>query len=90
MTPMIPTNSSELSTVSSGSRPLATKHELPSQFYGYYPPELQPFVSHYKDHYDESIQFLDAEFGKLMSFLEGSRWFDNLLIAFTADHGGVL
>ena len=65
----------------------ATKHQLPSQFYGYYPPELQPFVSHYQDHYDESIQFLDAEFGKFMSFLEASRWSDNMLIAFTADHG---
>ena len=65
----------------------ATEHEFPTQFYGYYPPELQSFVSHHKDHYDESIQFLDAEFGKLMSFLEGGRWSDNLLIAFTADHG---
>jgi len=56
-------------------------------FFDRYPPELQPFVSHYRDQYDESIQFFDAEFGKFMRFVEKSRWSGNLLIGLTADHG---
>jgi arylsulfatase A-like enzyme len=66
---------------------LRKKRAAPTQFYSYYPPELQATVDHYKNQYDESIQFLDAEFGKFMSFLETNRWADNLLIGLTADHG---
>jgi arylsulfatase A-like enzyme len=63
------------------------KHKFLSQFDGHYPPELQSFVDHYRDQYDESIQFFDAEFGKFMRFVENSRWSENLLIGVTADHG---
>jgi arylsulfatase A-like enzyme len=66
---------------------LTMKLEFLSRLDGYYPPELQPFVSHYRDLYDESIQFFDAEFGKFISFVEKSRWSGNLLIGLTADHG---
>lgn len=66
---------------------LGKKHGIPSQFYGYYSPEVQFSVNHYRDQYDESIQFLDAEFGKFISYLEASWWADNLLIGLTADHG---
>jgi arylsulfatase A-like enzyme len=61
-------------------------HSVP-KFFHRYPPELQPLVSHYRDQYDESIQFLDAEFGKFMRFVEKSQSSGNLLILLTADHG---
>jgi arylsulfatase A-like enzyme len=64
-----------------------TKRRIPSGLYSYYPPELQPTINDYRDQYDESIQFLDSEFGKFMNLLEHSPWADNLLIALTADHG---
>jgi arylsulfatase A-like enzyme len=79
--------SAAFSGVFSGADHSSTEHKFPTQFYGYYPPELQSFVSHHRDHYDESIQFLDAEFGKFMSFLGESRFSDKLVLAFTADHG---
>lgn len=58
-----------------------------TKFFHRYPPELQPLVSHYRDQYDESIQFFDDEFGKFMRFVEKSQWSGNLLIGLTADHG---
>lgn len=66
---------------------VATKRKIPSGFYSYYPPELQTTVDHYRDQYDESIRFLDAEFGKFMNILDKSPRADKLLIAVTSDHG---
>jgi len=60
---------------------------MPSRFYSYYLPEQETTVAHYRDQYDESIRFLDAEFEKFMNFLDKSPWADNLLIVLTSDHG---
>lgn len=64
-----------------------TTRRMTLPFYGNYPPELETTVAHYRDQYDESIRFLDSEFGKFMNFLDKSPWADNLLIALTSDHG---
>ncbi|MEC4675693.1 MAG: sulfatase [Nitrospirota bacterium] len=44
-------------------------------------------VTHMSDAYDEQIQFLDAEIGKLIKELKSRGLYDETLIILTADHG---
>ena len=44
-------------------------------------------LAHMSDSYDEQIQFVDAEIGKLVAELKSRGIYDSSLIIFTADHG---
>jgi hypothetical protein len=53
--------------------------KISSDYYGRYKPELQPFVDVHRDHYDESIEYLDSELGRMEQTLEQSPRSKNLL-----------
>jgi len=63
------------------------RSKLPSSYYSRYPAELQSAVDAYRDQYEESISFLDAELGKFISDIERRRWANNLLLILSGDHG---
>jgi len=54
-------------------------------FYRRYPPDMQPLVDAERDHYDESLEYLDSEIGKLVTVLEKNT--ANTLLLVTGDHG---
>lgn len=61
--------------------------KISSEYYNRYPPKLQPFVDVHRDHYDESIEYLDAELGKFIGFFEQNHKSKNSLLVITGDHG---
>jgi arylsulfatase A-like enzyme len=56
-------------------------------YYQRYPAELQPLVDEERDHYDESIEYLDSEIGKLVNALQQDQTSQNTLLILTGDHG---
>jgi arylsulfatase A-like enzyme len=54
---------------------------------GRYPPALQPYVDAHRDHYDEAVEYLDAELEKFIQVLSADPKFRNSILIITADHG---
>jgi arylsulfatase A-like enzyme len=71
------------------SSPEATdlRSKLPSSYYSRYGSNLQTAADAYRDQYEESISFLDAELGRFIGYLEGLSWANNLMLILTGDHG---
>lgn len=66
---------------------IGLRKKLPSSYYSHYGIELQTAVDAYRNQYEESISFLDAELGRFISYVERLRWANNLLFILTGDHG---
>ena len=41
----------------------------------------------YRVRYDGEVRYFDAQFGRLIAWLETNGWYDDALIVFTSDHG---
>jgi len=65
----------------------ALRKKLPSSYYSRYGIELQTAVDAYRDQYEESISFLDAELGRFFNDIERLQWANNLTVILTGDHG---
>ncbi|MGE5302444.1 MAG: sulfatase [Alphaproteobacteria bacterium] len=65
----------------------ALRKKIPSSYYSRYGIELQPAVDAYRDQYEESISFLDAELGRFLGDIERLQWANSLLVILTGDHG---
>ena len=52
-----------------------------------YPADLQPFVDAHRDHYDEAIEFLDAELARFVQVIGNNPRNRNALLIITSDHG---
>jgi arylsulfatase A-like enzyme len=63
------------------------RKKLPSSYYSRYGVELQTAVDAYRNQYEESISFLDAELGRFLSYIERLQWANNFLFILTGDHG---
>lgn len=61
--------------------------KISSDYYSRYKPELQPFVDAHRDHYDESIEYLDFELEKFVKHLKQNPKTANSLLIITGDHG---
>ena len=62
------------------------REKLSGFYYGRYQPDLQPFVDAERDHYDEAIEYLDAELEQFVDALQRNPKSQNTLLVFTADH----
>src|SRR4029077_6512418 len=70
----------------SPQRPFFLWVHLYDAHYPYAPPE--PYARRYKTHlYDGEIAFVDAQIGRLLSFLKTSASLANSLVVLAADHG---
>jgi arylsulfatase A-like enzyme len=63
------------------------REKLSGFYYGRYQPDLQPFVDAERDHYDEAIEYLDAELEQFVNALRRSPKSQNTLLVLTTDHG---
>jgi arylsulfatase A-like enzyme len=56
----------------------------PPHFFAHYP---EPLIEKQRQFYDESIAYVDAEFGRLFDDLEQAGALNNTVLIFTSDHG---
>jgi len=70
----------------SGDKP-EDRTKISAFYYQRYPAELQPLVDEERDHYDESIEYLDSEIEKLVNALQQDQTSQNTLLVLTGDHG---
>jgi arylsulfatase A-like enzyme len=61
--------------------------KISSEYYNRYPLSLQPFVDVHRDHYDESIEYLDSELKRFVMFFDQNQKSKNSLLIITGDHG---
>jgi len=65
----------------------AANAEISSEYYNRYPPRLQPFVDAHRDHYDESIEYLDSELERFVMLFDQNQKSRKSLLIITGDHG---
>jgi arylsulfatase A-like enzyme len=70
----------------SGDKP-ADRAKISAYYYQRYPAELQSLVDEERNHYDESIEYLDSEIEKLVNALQQDQTSQNTLLVLTGDHG---